>query len=121
LVERREVKGETGKERIRRRRVAADDVVVLYGVLLFQHRFFPGHSTVEARQLLEQGLGRSLGMRDSEIREALIRIHQDPQLSDFLHYTQAANLDSVQFGRSGAPALKQVRMHAYQTGNVRWP
>jgi len=121
LIERRRVKGESGKERIRRRRAVPDDLVVLYAALLFQHYYYRSQPTVEARQLLEQGLGKSLGMRDSDVRDSFVRIHQDSQLGEFLHYTQAANLDSVQFAKSGNPALKQVRAHGYQASNIRWP
>lgn len=121
LVERRKVTSETGKERIRRRLVSPDDLVVLYAALLFQHKFLPAQPTVEARQLLEHGLGDSLGMRDIDIREAFLRIHQDSKLGSYMQYTQAANLDSVQFEKSGLPAMKQVRTHAFQAGNIRWP
>ena len=121
LVERRKVAGDSGKERIRRRRAIPDDLVVLYAALLFQHHFLPTQPTVEAGQLLEHGLGRSLGMRDGDVRDAFVRIHQDSRLGEFFNYSQAANLDSVQFAKSGISALKQVRTHAYQSGNVRWP
>lgn len=120
LVERRKVT-DSGKERIRRGRVTTDDLVVLYSVLLFQLRFATGRQTVEARRLLEQGLSRILGMRDGDLREALGRIHQDSKIGDFIHYSQTANLDSIQFARSGDPALKNLRVYGYQKGKIRWP
>ena len=121
LVERRRVTGDSGKERIRRRRVSPDDLVVLYATVLFQYRLLPTQATVEARQLLKNGLGGSLGMRDSDIRDAFLRIHQDSKLGELLHYTQTANLDSLEFPRSGPYALKQVRAHGYHYRDIRWP
>ena len=121
LIDRRRVPGEVGKERVRRRRTLPHDLVVLYAALLFQKRFAPNHPTVNAPRLLERGLAKVLGMWNSDIRDAFIRINQDPDLGEFLHYTQAANLDSLQFVRSGVPALKKVRAHAYQSNGIRWP
>jgi hypothetical protein len=109
------------QERLRRRRTAPSDLVVLYAAMLFQHKFHPSHPTVEASILLAQGLGKSLGMRDSDVRDSLVRIHQDPDLGKFLSYSQAANLDSVQFSMSGTPALTKIRSYAYQSGSIQWP
>ena len=60
-------------------------------------------------------------MRDADVRDSLVRIHQDTKLSGFLQYTQSANLDSIQFVISGEPALGKIRAFAYQNGGVQWP
>lgn len=121
LVERRAIPGEDGKERIRRRVVNPPEIVVAYATLLYHSACFSGQSTVDATELLDQGLGHALGMRPSDVRDSLLRIHQDAQLSDFLQYTQTANLDSVQFLKSGSQPLRQIRAHAYQSNEVQWP
>lgn len=121
LIERRSAPEDRKKELIRRRRVEPKDMIVLYATLLFQHKFFSGHSTVEAKQLIDRGLGRVLGIGNSHVRAAFIRIHQDTTLGGFLQYSQAANLDSVQFVKKGEDALKQIRIFTYSKGNLRWP
>lgn len=121
LVERRSAPEESKKDLIRRRRVEPKDLIVLYASLLFQHKFFANQSTVEAEQLFDKGLGRILGIGIGHVRSALVRIHQDATLGQFLQYSHAANLDSVQFVKKGDEALKQVRSYTYVQGNVRWP
>lgn len=121
LIERRSAPEESKKELIRRRRVEPKDLIVLYAALLFQQKFFANQSTVEAKQLIDRGLSRVLGISSSSVRAALVRIHQDATLGQFLQYSQAANLDSVQFVKKGEDTLKQIRSHTYVQGNVRWP
>ena len=121
LVERRSAPEESKKELLRRRRVEPKDHVVLYAALLFHETYFPNQSTVEAKQLIDHGLSRVLGMGISHVRSAFVRIHQNSNLGQFLQYSQAANLDSVQFVKTGASALKQLRSYTYTHGGVRWP
>jgi hypothetical protein len=121
LVERRSAPEESKKELIRRRRVEPKDLILLYTALLLQHRFFANQTTIEAKQLIDKGLGRILGIGIGSVRAALLRIHQDATLGQFLQYSNAANLDSVQFMKKGDDALKQVRLHTYNQGDVRWP
>jgi hypothetical protein len=121
LVERRSAPVESKKELIRRCRAEPKDLIVLYATLLLQHKFFTNQSTVEAKQLIDKGLGRILGIGIGNVRSALDRIHQDMTLGKFIQYSHAANLDSIQFLKKGDDALKQVRLHTYEGGNVRWP
>jgi len=121
FVERRSVPEESKRELLRRRRVEPKDLVVLYAALLFHETFSPKETTVEAKRLIDHGLSRVLGMGISHVRAALVRIHQNSTLSQFLQYSQSANLDSIQFVKSGPSALKQIRSHAYTQGDVRWP
>ncbi|MCP4887984.1 MAG: DUF4007 family protein [Planctomycetaceae bacterium] len=121
LIERRSAPEESKKELIRRRCVEPRDLVVLYATMLFHQKFFANDSTVEAKQLIDRGLGRVLGIGISQVRSTFVRIHQDATLGQFLQYSQAANLDSLQFGKKGEEALKQIRSHTYVQGNVRWP
>jgi hypothetical protein len=121
LVERRLAPEESKKELIRRRRIEPRDLIVLYATLLLHNKFFANQSTVEAKQLIDKGLGRMLGIGTGNVRSSLVRIHQDATLGQFLQYSHAANLDSIQFVKKGDEALKQVRLHTYVQGNVRWP
>lgn len=121
LIERRAAPEENKKDLIRRRCVEPKDLIVLYAALLFHQKFFPNNSTVEARQLIDRGLSRVLGIGISQVRSAFVRIHQDATLGQFLQYSQAANLDSVQFVKKGEDALKLIRAFTYVQGNVRWP
>lgn len=121
LVERRLAPEESKKELIRRRRIEPKDLIVLYATLLLHNKFFANQSTVEAKQLIDKGLGRMLGIGTGNVRSSLVRIHQDTTLGQFLQYSHAANLDSIQFVKKGDEALKQVRLHTYVQGNVRWP
>ena len=121
LVERRLAPEESKKELIRRRRIEPNDLIVLYATLLLHNKFFANQSTVEAKQLIDKGLGRMLGIGTGNVRSSLVRIHQDTTLGQLLQYSHAANLDSIQFVKKGDDALKQVRLHTYVQGNVRWP
>ena len=121
LVERRSVKGERGKERLRRCLSSPSDIVVAYGAMLFQHVLFSNQNTIETRKLVEKGLARALGLSDTRLRESFARLHQHAEFSDFLQYHRKVNMDSVQFRKIGAPALIQIRKHAYASGEVRWP
>jgi len=121
LIERRSAPEESKKELIRRRCVEPQDLLVLYAAMLFHHKFFMNNSTVEAKQLIDRGLSRVLGIGISQVRATFVRIHQDATLGQFLQYSQAANLDSVQFVKRGEDALKQIRSYTYGQGNVRWP
>jgi hypothetical protein len=115
------VLAEDGRERFRRCLAAPADIVVAYAALLFHDAHFRNQDTVETRGLLEKGLGRSLGLRDAHLRDALARVHQHPDLATFLQYRHAVNLDSVQFLKTGEPALRAVRTQAYTSEEVRWP
>src|SRR5262249_34499124 len=86
LVERRMVPGEDGRERFRRCLAAPADIVVAYATLLFHDAHFRNQDTVEMRGLLEKGLGRSLGLRDAHLRDAMARVHQHPDLGTFIQY-----------------------------------
>lgn len=121
LIERRSAPEESKKELIRRPCVEPRDLVVLYAAMLFHQKFFANYSTVEAKQLIDRGLDRVLGIGISQVRSTFVRIHQDATLCEFLQYSQAANLDSLQFVKKGEEALKQIRSHTYVQGNVRWP
>ena len=121
LVERRTVPGEDGRERFRRCLAAPADIVVAYAMLLFHDAHFRSQDTVEMRGLLEKGLGRSLGLRDAHLRDAMARVHQDPELGTFIQYRHAVNLDSVHFMKAGEPAMRAVRTQAYTSEEVRWP
>lgn len=121
LIERRSAPEESKRELLRRRRVEPNDLVILYAATLFHHKFFANSSTVEAKQLIDRGLSRILGVGISQVRSAFVRIHQDASLGQFLRYSQAANLDSVQFMKKGEDALKQIRSSTYVQGSVRWP
>lgn len=117
LIERRNLSGEAG-QRLRRCLANPADIVIAYGTLLFQKRLFPGQQSIEAKQLLSRGVGKSLGISDFEYREAMMRIHQHQDFSNFLQYKRVANLDSVQFLDTN---LHAVRTHGYRGGEVRWP
>ena len=121
LVERRVVGDDRGRARLRRCISNPPDVIIAYATLLFQHAFYRTKNTVEARMLLESGVARALGIRDQSYRDALSRIHQDSDLSSFLQYRSAVNLDSVQFEKMGTPALKQLRAYAYSSQDIQWP
>lgn len=119
LIERQET--DDGKRRLRRTLVTPSDIVVAYATVLFQRCFFSGQPTVEARMLLERGIARALGIKDSQYREALAQIKQHSTLGQVIEYRQQLNLDSVQFLKSGEAALRAIRIHAYNTQEVRWP
>lgn len=121
LVERREAPDGNGKRRLRRALSTPADIVVAYATIVFQKSFFPNDTTVEARVLIEKGLARALGMRDPDFRDALRRISQHTELGQFVQYRQQVNLDSVQFLKSGDPALRSIRLQAYNAQDVRWP
>jgi hypothetical protein len=121
LIEHREVPGANGKRRLRRALTKPADIVVAYAATLFHKSFFSEQTTVESRVLLEKGFSRALGTRDADVREALGRISQHAALGQVIQYRQQVNLDSVQFLKSGDPALRAIRMQAYNSQDVRWP
>ena len=120
LVEERSPDDGEGKRRLRRRLARAADIAVAYAVTLFQKIFFPNETTVEARQLLSSGLARALGMKDTDVREALGRISQHAELSGFVQYRKQVNQDSVQFIRFGEQSLRAIRTSAYKNQDVKW-
>jgi hypothetical protein len=120
LIEERTPEEGRGRKRFRRRLVSAEDIVVAYAATLFQKHFFQDQATVEARELLGKGLARVLGMRDSNLREALSRISTHKDLSQYVQYRQQVNQDSIQFPRAGEPALRDLRINAYRTQVVKW-
>ena len=110
-----------GKRRLRRTLVKPADIVTAYGTVLFHKSFFSDQTTVEARMLLERGISRALGVKDSQYRDALGRITQHTTLGQVIEYRHQLNLDSVQFLKSGEAALRAIRIQAYTTQEVRWP
>ena len=109
------------QRRFRRSAARPADIVVAYATLIFHKEFCADKTTIEARVLLDKGLGRIIGLGDHDYRKALERIHHHPQLGAFLQYRGAVNLDSVQFLRKGEPALKDMRVQGYADGVVQWP
>jgi hypothetical protein len=111
----------TGEGRKLRRRLGKpEDLVVAYAAVLFQKQFFTNQATVEARELLGKGLARVLGMRDSDVREALSRITTHRELSQLIQYRQQVNQDSMQFLRTAEASLKEIRTSGYRTQVVKW-
>jgi hypothetical protein len=121
LLERREASDGDGARKLRRALAKPADIVIAYATLLFHRHFYESPTTIEARDLLENGLARVLGLRDADFREALRRVTQHPTLGQCLLYRQQVNLDSVQFLKSGDGALRSIRLHAYNSQDVRWP
>ena len=119
LIERQDT--DEGKRRLRRTLVKPADVVTAYGTVLFHNSFFSDQTTVEARMLLERGIARALGIKDSQYRDALGRITQHTTLGQVIEYRHQLNLDSVQFLKSGEAALRAIRTQAYTSQEVRWP
>jgi hypothetical protein len=120
LVEERTVDEGRGRRRVRRGLASPEDVVVAYAAVLLQKECCNSQATVEAREMLNKGLGRILGMKDSGVREALTRVSTDRELSRYVQYRQQVNQDSIQFPYSGEPALRELRIKAYQTQSVKW-
>jgi hypothetical protein len=117
MVERRKVDEES---RIRRCPARPADIVVAYATVLF-HKLFLDSTTVEARRFLEKGLGRFLGMKDYDVREAWTRISRHSELSGFFQYRHQVNIDSVEFFRAGDPAIISIRRQVYSNHDVKWP
>ncbi|MBX3399560.1 MAG: DUF4007 family protein [Gemmataceae bacterium] len=120
LIEERTSGDSRGSRRMRRRLTRPDDLLVAYTTILFQHQYFPGQSTVEARALLGKGLARALGLRESDVRECLSRITTNKDLSQYVQYRQQVNQDSVQFLRAADASLKEIRFRGYQSQAVKW-
>lgn len=120
LIEERTSGDSRGSRRMRRRLTRPDDLLVAYTTILFQHQYFPGQSTVEARALLGKGLARALGLRESDVRECLSRITTNKDLSQYVQYRQQVNQDSVQFLRPADASLKEIRFRGYQSQAVKW-
>jgi hypothetical protein len=119
LIERQDTDDE--KRRLRRTLIKPSDIVTAYATVLFHSSLFPEQTTVEARMLVERGIARALGIKDSQYREALGRITQHTTLGQVIEYRHQLNLDSVQFLKSGEAALRAIRTQAYTTQEVRWP
>jgi hypothetical protein len=120
LVEERAIAdGRTGKK-VRRRLGHPEDILIAYAAALFQKRFYSGQATVEARDILSNGLARVLGMRDSDVREALSRISTHKDLSQYIQYRQQVNQDSIQFLRPTETALIDIRISGYRSQAVKW-
>jgi len=118
LVEERSL-GEGGRK-VRRRLGHPEDILVAYAASLFQKRFYPGQATVEARDILSNGLARVLGMRDSDVRESLSRISTHKDLSQYVQYRQQVNQDSIQFLRPADATLRDIRISGYRSQTVKW-
>lgn len=118
LVERRQ--DSDGAQRLRRRVARPSLLVIAYATLLLHRRYFPAQPTVEMRGLLQKGLGKVVGLRDSEVREALGHISNNADLSPFIQYRQSVNLDSVQFTDSSDSLLWKCALQAYTDGEIRW-
>ena len=106
--------------KLRRRHGKPHDLLVAYAAVLLQKEFFTNQATVEARELLGKGLARVLGMRDSDVREALSRITTHRELSQLVQYRQQVNQDSIQFLHTAEAALKELRTSGYRTQVVKW-
>lgn len=120
LIEQRTIGDGRGSRKLRRRHGKPDDLLVAYAAVLLQKQFFTNQATVEARELLGKGLARVLGMRDSDVREALSRITTHKELSQHVQYRQQVNQDSIQFLRTAEAALKEIRTIGYRTQVVKW-
>jgi hypothetical protein len=107
-------------KKIRRRLGRTEDVLVAYAACLFQRRFYPGQPTVEARDVLSNGLARVLGVRDADVRESLSRITTHRDLSQYVQYRHQVNQDSIQFLRPVEAALRDLRISGYQSRAVKW-
>ena len=117
LIQRRSVDSER-RERIRRTKASPEDIIIAYATLIFKVNLHPSDQTIETRILLEDGVGNSLGINNIQYRDALVRIHQDNDLGQFIGYSKVANLDSVQFRRVD---LHSLSVSAYQSGGIKWP
>ena len=102
---------------IRKNIASPSDIIIAYAALLFRSVYFANQVTIETRKLLEKGLAKSLGITNSNLRHSLTRIHQDRELSNFLKYSQVANIDSVQFPNA---SIGRIRKHGYSCGEVVW-
>jgi hypothetical protein len=120
LVEERVfAEGGSGKK-VRRRLGRPEDTLVAYAASLFQKRFYPGQATVEARDILSNGLARVLGVRDSDVRESLSRVSTHKDLSQYVQYRQQVNQDSIQFLRPAETTLRDIRISGYRSQAVKW-
>ncbi len=120
LIEQRTVGDGRGSRKVRRRLGKPDDLLVAYAAVLLQKQFYSGQATVEARELLGKGLARILGLRDSDVREALSRITTHKELSLYVQYRQQVNQDSIQFMRTAEATLKEIRTSGYRSQVVKW-
>lgn len=120
LIEQRTTGDGRGSRKLRRRLGKPDDLLVAYAAVLLQTHFFTNQATVEARELLGKGLARVLGMRDSDVREALSRVTTHRELSQFVQYRHQVNQDSIQFLRTAEATLKDIRTSGYRTQVVKW-
>ena len=118
LIEERAI-GDRSKK-IRRRLGRPEDTLVAYAASLFQKRFYSGQATVEARDILSNGLARTLGIRDSDVRESLSRVSTHKELSQYVQYRQQVNQDSIQFLRPSEATLKDIRISGYRSQAVKW-
>ncbi len=120
LIEQRTIGDGRGSRKLRRRLGKPDDLLVAYAAVLLQKQFYSGQATVEARELLGKGLAHFLGMRDSDVREALSRVTTHKELSQYVQYRQQVNQDSIQFLRTAEATLKEIRTSGYRTQVVKW-
>ena len=120
LVEQRTIGDGRGSRKVRRRLAKPEDILVAYAAVLLQKQFYTGQATVEARELLGKGLSRVLGIRDSDVRDALSRITTHKELSQYVQYRQQVNQDSVQFLKPTDATLKDIRTSGYRSQVVKW-
>jgi hypothetical protein len=120
LVEERALSESGGGKKVRRRLGRPEDTLVAYAASLFQKRFYPGQATVEARDILSNGLARVLGIRDSDVRESLSRVSTHKDLSQYVQYRQQVNQDSIQFLRPADATLRDIRINGYRSQTVKW-
>lgn len=107
-------------KKVRRRLGHPEDPIIAYATMLFQKQFYPGQSTVEAREILSCGLARVIGIRDSDVRESLGRVSTHRDLSQYVQYRHQVNQDSIQFLKPAESALKDMRIHGYRSQGVKW-
>jgi len=121
LIERRKARVD-GKEKllIRRTSIRPSKELIVYAALLLHRRYFKGQDTVATPDLLNCGLARILGMRDSDLRDQLKQMRHDKGCSALIEYTQRQDLDSVHFRKQGSAPLGDLREYCYNSGAVKW-
>jgi hypothetical protein len=121
LIERRKAKTD-GKEKllIRRTSIRPCKELIAYTALLLHRRFFKGQATVQTPDLLNCGLARILGMRDSDMRDQLSEMRHDNACSSLIEYTRRQDIDSIYFKKQGSAPLGDLREYCYNSGAVKW-
>jgi len=121
LIERRKTKAD-GSEKllIRRTSIRPSKELIVYTALLLHRRYFKGQETVATPDLLNCGLARILGMRDSDLRDQLKEMRHDKECSSLIEYTQKQDMDHIHFKKQGSVPLGDLREYCYNSGAVKW-